>query len=115
MCSHANQFTAQMMLLDNLIHSDLHPGNILVRLMPPGSLMGALYGGLEGVKRSRYVSAQATCSAATAGACPRAYAHARTHMSCCARTRGCMLPLSHACLSDAAAHSAAEGTRHCWA
>jgi len=46
----------QMMLLDNLIHSDLHPGNILVRLMPPGSLMGLLYDSLESVKRSRFVS-----------------------------------------------------------
>jgi predicted unusual protein kinase regulating ubiquinone biosynthesis (AarF/ABC1/UbiB family) len=33
----------QMMLVDNLIHSDLHPGNILVRLEPPGGLLGLAY------------------------------------------------------------------------
>ncbi len=33
----------QMMLVDNLIHSDLHPGNILVRLDPPGGLLGLVY------------------------------------------------------------------------
>ncbi len=26
---------AQMLLVDNMVHSDLHPGNILVRLDPP--------------------------------------------------------------------------------
>ena len=25
----------QMLLVDNMVHSDLHPGNILVRLDPP--------------------------------------------------------------------------------
>lgn len=33
----------QMMLVDNLIHSDLHPGNILVRLDPPNGLLGLVY------------------------------------------------------------------------
>lgn len=32
-----------MMLVDNLIHSDLHPGNILVRLEPPHGLLGLAY------------------------------------------------------------------------
>lgn len=32
-----------MMLVDNLIHSDLHPGNILVRLEPPSGLLGLAY------------------------------------------------------------------------
>jgi predicted unusual protein kinase regulating ubiquinone biosynthesis (AarF/ABC1/UbiB family) len=32
-----------MMLVDNLIHSDLHPGNILVRLEPPQGLLGLAY------------------------------------------------------------------------
>jgi predicted unusual protein kinase regulating ubiquinone biosynthesis (AarF/ABC1/UbiB family) len=32
-----------MMLVDNLIHSDLHPGNILVRLEPPRGLLGWAY------------------------------------------------------------------------
>ncbi|KXZ44199.1 hypothetical protein GPECTOR_71g560 [Gonium pectorale] len=40
----------QMMLVDNLIHSDLHPGNILVRLDPPGGLLGVLYGALERIR-----------------------------------------------------------------
>ncbi len=40
----------QMMLVDNLIHSDLHPGNILVRLNAPTGLLGLLYRGLEKVK-----------------------------------------------------------------
>jgi predicted unusual protein kinase regulating ubiquinone biosynthesis (AarF/ABC1/UbiB family) len=32
-----------MMLVDNLIHSDLHPGNILVRLEQPHGLVGVAY------------------------------------------------------------------------
>ena len=32
-----------MMLVDNLIHSDLHPGNILVRLNPPKGFLGLVY------------------------------------------------------------------------
>ncbi|GBF99975.1 hypothetical protein Rsub_12668, partial [Raphidocelis subcapitata] len=36
----------QMMLVDNLIHSDLHPGNILVRLEPPTGLLGLAYRGV---------------------------------------------------------------------
>jgi predicted unusual protein kinase regulating ubiquinone biosynthesis (AarF/ABC1/UbiB family) len=30
-----------MMVVDNLVHSDLHPGNILVRLEPKGGVVGA--------------------------------------------------------------------------
>ncbi|GIL81924.1 hypothetical protein Vretimale_1497 [Volvox reticuliferus] len=41
----------QMMLVDNLIHSDLHPGNILVRLDPPGGLLGLLYSGLDKIRQ----------------------------------------------------------------
>ncbi len=33
--------------VDNLIHSDLHPGNILVRLNPPKGLMGIVYGMMD--------------------------------------------------------------------
>ena len=29
------QSLPQMLLVDNMVHSDLHPGNILVRLEPP--------------------------------------------------------------------------------
>lgn len=36
-----------MMLVDNLIHSDLHPGNILVRLEPPQGLLGLAYNTLR--------------------------------------------------------------------
>lgn len=46
----------QMMLMDNLIHSDLHPGNILVRLTPPLGLVGALYSCLDTIKASDAVS-----------------------------------------------------------
>jgi len=31
-----------MMVVDNLVHSDLHPGNILVRLEPKGGALGAV-------------------------------------------------------------------------
>jgi predicted unusual protein kinase regulating ubiquinone biosynthesis (AarF/ABC1/UbiB family) len=44
-----------MMLMDNLIHSDLHPGNILVRLTPPGGPLGVLYNCLDSIKRSHAV------------------------------------------------------------
>ncbi|KAI8469109.1 MAG: hypothetical protein J3K34DRAFT_459528 [Monoraphidium minutum] len=37
----------QMMLVDNLIHSDLHPGNILVRLEPPSGLLGLAHAALS--------------------------------------------------------------------
>jgi hypothetical protein len=47
---------AQMMLMDNLIHSDLHPGNILVRLTPPGGLLGTLYNVVDAIKHSALVS-----------------------------------------------------------
>jgi predicted unusual protein kinase regulating ubiquinone biosynthesis (AarF/ABC1/UbiB family) len=36
-----------MMLVDNLIHSDLHPGNILVRLEQPHGLVGLAYKALN--------------------------------------------------------------------
>ncbi len=39
-----------MMLVDNLIHSDLHPGNIYVRLEPPAWLLGAAYRTLDIVR-----------------------------------------------------------------
>eukprot|EP00775_Hariotina_reticulata_P012053 gene12053-12195_t len=42
----------QMMLVDNLIHSDLHPGNILVRLEPPRGLLGVAYSTLNQLARS---------------------------------------------------------------
>jgi hypothetical protein len=48
-----------MMLVDNLIHSDLHPGNILVRLSrPEGGLLGAVYRLLDGVKDAPSVGTQ---------------------------------------------------------
>lgn len=52
----------QMMLIDNLIHSDLHPGNILVRLNPPASgLLSVVFEALDKVKVSNQVGA--TCRA----------------------------------------------------
>ncbi|KAG2448971.1 hypothetical protein HYH02_005725 [Chlamydomonas schloesseri] len=46
----------QMMLVDNLIHSDLHPGNILVRLDPPGGMLGLIYKGLDRLRDAPGVS-----------------------------------------------------------
>ena len=43
MCVRASSSHYQMMLVDNLIHSDLHPGNILVRLNPPKGFLGLVY------------------------------------------------------------------------
>ncbi|GFR39830.1 hypothetical protein Agub_g324 [Astrephomene gubernaculifera] len=47
----------QMMLVDNLIHSDLHPGNILVRLDPPAGLLGLIYSGLDRLRSLPSVAA----------------------------------------------------------
>ena len=41
-----------MMLVDNLIHSDLHPGNILVRLEVPRGLLGLAYKGVNALTGS---------------------------------------------------------------
>ena len=35
------------MLVDNFIHSDLHPGNILVRLNPPKGFLGLVFSLLD--------------------------------------------------------------------
>ncbi|GAX81695.1 hypothetical protein CEUSTIGMA_g9123.t1 [Chlamydomonas eustigma] len=47
-----SELMLQMMLVDNLIHSDLHPGNILVRLNPPKGLLGIMYRAIGGIKAS---------------------------------------------------------------
>ena len=44
------------MLVDNLIHSDLHPGNILVRLNPPGGLLGVCYSALDKIQQNEKVN-----------------------------------------------------------
>lgn len=46
----------QMMLLDNLIHSDLHPGNILVKLEPPAGLLGLAYAAMQKLHQSADIS-----------------------------------------------------------
>jgi predicted unusual protein kinase regulating ubiquinone biosynthesis (AarF/ABC1/UbiB family) len=62
----------QMMLLDNLVHSDLHPGNILVRLEPPdGWLLGGAYraagAAIEALERVAAAPEAAAASAAGSG------------------------------------------------
>jgi aarF domain-containing kinase len=44
-----------MMLVDNLIHADLHPGNILVQLDVPKGLLGLAYDALASIAGSAFL------------------------------------------------------------
>ena len=60
-----------MMLVDNLIHSDLHPGNILVRLNPPKGLLGLVYHALGAAQdKVRGGDGRWRGQGAQAGVCP---------------------------------------------
>jgi predicted unusual protein kinase regulating ubiquinone biosynthesis (AarF/ABC1/UbiB family) len=59
-----------MLLVDNMVHSDLHPGNILVRLDPPWgtqTLCGIITDrlGLQARPLAVYLSAHHDCAAPT--------------------------------------------------
>jgi predicted unusual protein kinase regulating ubiquinone biosynthesis (AarF/ABC1/UbiB family) len=52
-----------MMLVDNLIHSDLHPGNILVRLEQPHGLVGVAYKAITALANPEGLPMKALASA----------------------------------------------------